>query len=83
MNLKSIIIKAMEESANIRGTILKEELSEKSILLESGLDSLGYAIVITKLEDDLGYDPFTIMEEAFYPATLGELIEVYEKYKPE
>jgi len=47
------------------------------ILLESGLDSLGFAILVTKLEIELGYDPFTLMEEPVYPRTYSEFVKVY------
>lgn len=52
------------------------------VLLQSGLDSLGFAVLITRLETELGYDPFTLMAEPFYPRTFGELVEVYERFKP-
>jgi len=57
-------------------------MSDELILMDSGLDSLGFAVLVTRLEDDFGYDPFTIMTEAVYPRTLAEFVEVYEKYKP-
>lgn len=52
-------------------------------LLQSGLDSLGFAVLVTRLEDELGYDPFSLMEEAVYPRTLGEFVEIYERFGPE
>ncbi len=51
-------------------------------LLESGLDSLGFAVLVAKLESELGYDPFTLMEEPFYPTTLQQFIDIYEKFNP-
>ena len=62
-------------------TIVKE-LNEDTVLLDCGLDSLGFAVVVAKLEEDLGYDPFVIMEESVYPNTLIEFIDLYEKYSP-
>lgn len=58
------------------------EVTDDLILLESGLDSLGFAILIVELEDTLGYDPFSIADEAFYPQTFGEFVDFYEKHKP-
>ena len=62
--------------------LLVEELSEDVVLLESGLDSLGFAILVTTLDESLGYDPFTMMDEPFYPSTFGEFVEIYEKMNP-
>lgn len=59
-----------------------EDLSDDAVLLDVGLDSLGYAILVTRLEDDLGYDPFTLMDEVVYPRTLGEFVEIYERFAP-
>ncbi len=58
------------------------EIKNETVLLDSGLDSLGHAILITRLEEALGYDPFTISTEAYYPKTFGELVEFYRTNKP-
>ena len=57
-------------------------LSDDLVLLESGLDSMGFAVLVVELEEILGFDPFSISEEAFYPSTLGEFISFYEKHEP-
>lgn len=53
-----------------------------TILLETGLDSLGFAIFVSSLDDALGYDPFTLSEDAFYPQTFAEFVAFYERYRP-
>jgi hypothetical protein len=53
-------------------------LSDDLVLLESGLDSLGFAILVTRLEDVLGFDPFTISNDAYYPVTFGDFVRFYE-----
>lgn len=58
------------------------ELSADLVLLDSGLDSMGFAILVVELEENLGFDPFTLAEEAYYPSTLGAFVEFYEKHKP-
>lgn len=50
------------------------------VLLETELDSLGYAVLVTRLEERLGYDPFVLMDEPLYPTTFGEFVDVYERY---
>jgi hypothetical protein len=47
-------------------------------LLESGLDSLCFAIIVARLEDMLGIDPFSTAEDAFFPLTLGDFVKSYE-----
>ena len=47
-------------------------------LLESGLDSLGFAILVARLEGELEADPFTTAEEFTFPVTLGDFIRLYE-----
>jgi acyl carrier protein len=58
------------------------EISDDLVLLQSGLDSLGFAVLVTQLESELGFDPFTLMAEPFYPRTFGELVEVYQRFAP-
>jgi acyl carrier protein len=47
-------------------------------LLNSGLDSLCFAILVSRLEDSLGFDPFTASEDAQFPVTFGDLVNLYE-----
>ena len=53
-------------------------LTDDLALLDSGLDSLTIAIVVTRLEDTLGLDPFTESDDISYPVTLGDFIRFYE-----
>jgi acyl carrier protein len=46
--------------------------------MESGLDSLCFAILVARLEDALGTDPFTAAGDGRLPATVGELIAFYD-----
>jgi acyl carrier protein len=57
-------------------------LNANSILLESGLDSLGFAILVVRLEETLGFDPFVLSSEAYYPRTFGEFVTFYEVNRP-
>jgi acyl carrier protein len=53
-------------------------LSDDLGLLESGLDSLCFAIIVARLEDSLGLDPFSAAEDVDFPVTVGDLIKLYE-----
>lgn len=52
------------------------------VLLDSGVDSMGFAILITRLEEELGYDPFSASDQPYYPRTFGDLVAFYEKHRP-
>jgi len=54
-------------------------LHDELLLKESGLDSLCFAVVVVKLADDLGHNPFGVSDDTAIPATIGELVELYEK----
>jgi acyl carrier protein len=58
------------------------EISDDLVLLETELDSLGFAVLVTRLEETLGYDPFSMMTEPVYPTTFGEFVAVYEQFAP-
>jgi len=53
-------------------------LTDDLVLLESGLDSLGFAILAARLEDELGVDPFAEGEEIKVPVTLRDFVQTYE-----
>jgi len=57
-----------------------ENIDDSAILLETGLDSLGFAILVAFLEEELGLDPFQLMDEPVYPNTFGEFVHIYEKF---
>jgi acyl carrier protein len=77
MSVKLTIMQQMEQVAREHGKILSP-LSDDLVLANSGLDSLGFAVLVARLEDTLGVDPFTAAEDAFFPLTLGDFVKVYE-----
>jgi acyl carrier protein len=77
MSIKLTILEQMEEVAREHGKILAP-LKDELVLAECGLDSLGFVVLVARLEDTLGVDPFTAAEEAVFPVTLGEFVKVYE-----
>ena len=81
--IKKIITETFMEVLEQTGSkLLVSELTDDVILLESGLDSLGFAILVATLEEKLEFDPFTMMDEPFYPSTFGEFVSIYEKMNP-
>jgi acyl carrier protein len=82
-SVRESIVEVMREAAAMRGSVLRQDVSDDTVLLESGLDSLGFAILVARLEEVLGYDPFVIMDNPVYPRTMGELTEVYARFSPD
>jgi acyl carrier protein len=77
MSIKATVISHIEQISSGSGRTLPP-LTDELGLLELGLDSLGIAILVTRLEDTLGLDPFTESEITSPPVTLGEFIGIYE-----
>jgi len=76
MSVKLTIVSQFEEVAKQQDKTLAP-LSDDLVLLDSGLDSLCLAIIVARLEDALGVDPFGA-EDADFPVTLGDFIRFYE-----
>ena len=77
MSIKLAITSQMQKIADEQRKKLAP-LTDDLNLLESGLDSLCFAILVARLEDELGCDPFTASDDIHYPVTLGEFIRFYE-----
>ena len=81
--MKEIIKQTYMEVLEQTGAeLLVPELKDDVVLLDSGLDSLGFAILVATLEEKLEFDPFTMMDEPLYPSTFGEFVSIYEKMNP-
>jgi acyl carrier protein len=77
MSIKLTIMDLMQQIAREHGKTLAP-MRDDLVLLDSGLDSLGFAVLVARLEDTLGIDPFTAAEDAMFPLTLGDFVKVYE-----
>jgi len=55
-------------------------LTDDLALLDSGLDSLCFAILVSRLEDLTGCDPFTSsLPGSRYPRTIGDFVALYDQ----
>jgi acyl carrier protein len=77
MSVKSTIIYEVNEVAAQQGKTVAP-LNDDLVLVDSGLDSLCFAILVARLEDKLGVDPFTTATDAFYPVTFADFVKFYE-----
>jgi acyl carrier protein len=72
----AILAKFKEVGASQEKTLAP--LTDDLVLLESGLDSLCFAIIVATLEDELGFDPFSAADDVYFPVTLGDFVKFYE-----
>jgi acyl carrier protein len=78
MSIRSTIVSCFEEVAKEQKRILSP-LSDDLKLLHSGLDSLSLALIVARLEDSLGLDPFEYADS--FPVTFGDFVALYQKSK--
>jgi acyl carrier protein len=84
---------SVDSAASVRASILSEiqqiasgqklklaTLSDELPLSESGLDSLSFAVLVARLEEKLGYDPFSAAEDVQFPVTFGDFVRIYENF---
>jgi acyl carrier protein len=76
MSVRAMITAQLEQVAREQHKDLAA-LSDDLVLLDSGLDSLCFAIIVARLEDALGFDPFS-SDDIQFPVTLGDFIRCYE-----
>jgi acyl carrier protein len=78
MVIRDTIIGTIQKILAESGSKTPVSLTDERPLLDSGLDSLGIAILVARLEEALGFDPFSDSTAISYPVTVGDLIRVYE-----
>ena len=79
MELEHTIRQTLDQVAIIANCKLIDNINDDTVLLQSGLDSLGFAMLVAQLEEDLGIDPFSQMQIAVYPRTFAEFVGVYRQ----
>jgi hypothetical protein len=77
MSVRSKIFDQFQQVAHEQDRCLGP-LSDELPLLDSGLDSLCFAILVSRLEAVLGVDPFSESEDVPSPVNLGEFTRLYE-----
>ena len=77
MNVRSEIVTQFTQVAQEHAQRLAP-LTDDLELLKSGLDSLCFLVIVIRLQDALGVDPFSTFEDALFPVTFGEFVKFYE-----
>nr|WP_275692724.1 phosphopantetheine-binding protein [Rheinheimera hassiensis] len=77
--MEHTIRQTLDQVAIIANCQLIDNINDDTVLLQSGLDSLGFAMLVAQLEEDLGIDPFSQLQIAVYPRTFAEFVGVYRQ----
>ena len=77
MSIRSAVISQIQQIAD-DDRIDLPALTDDLVLVELGLDSLAIAILVVRLEETLGFDPFTERDDFPHIVTLGDLVSFYE-----
>lgn len=73
-----------QQISSLFGQVAREQgrtlvpLADDLKLLQCGLDSLSFAIIVVRLEEALGFDPFSAEEAVEFPVTFGDFVRLYE-----
>ena len=79
MTMREIVVKHVAEVVEAHSSIpLPDDMTDETRLADLWLDSVAYTDLISRLEEAVDYIPTVILEGAFYPETIGELVSIYE-----
>jgi len=78
MSIRATVILQIQQIAEQHGLKLAP-LTDDLALVDSGLDSLAIAIVVARLEETVGCDPFTESDAFPDVITLGDFVRFYER----
>jgi acyl carrier protein len=81
MGVRSSIVSVFQQVARDQHRELLP-LTDDLKLLASGLDSLSFALIVARLEDAIGFDPFDTDEAVRFPVTFGDFVSFYEAHQP-
>jgi acyl carrier protein len=81
MSIRATVVSQFEQVAREQKRHLAP-LTDNLKLLDSGLDSLSFALIVMRMEEALGFDPFDVTDEVKFPVTFGDFVKLYEKKQP-
>lgn len=76
MSVTEKIFQIMQETAEEKGVALKPTLTMP--IGELGFDSMDWAVIVVKLEQELGFDPFADGAR-FEIHTVNDFVKLYQK----
>jgi acyl carrier protein len=78
MTVRDTIAQCMAEIAIQQNKALPP-LTDGLNLMDTGFDSLCFAILVAQLEDELGVDPFAAARDVRFPKTFGDMVAFYSQ----
>lgn len=78
MSLRATILNEIQTVAANQNKTLPP-LTDGLALNDLGLDLLCFAILVARLEDITGRDPFGEAQDGQFPRTIGEFVALYEE----
>lgn len=78
--LRIVVNRAVRQIGEEDQLKLQDPVPDNMPISQCGLDSFAFATLVMMLENELGYDPFMLMDEPFYPSIFGEFIAIYLKF---
>ncbi|MCJ2052955.1 acyl carrier protein [Methylobacterium sp. J-070] len=78
MSVRPILLSEMTRIADENQKSLPP-LVDDLVMLETEFDSLCFALLVAGMEERTGLDPFTEMDMADLPVTVGELVALYDR----
>ena len=77
MNVRQQILSSIRRVASEQNRALAP-IADELPLVNTGLDSLSFAVLVANLEEELGVDPFAETENIEPPVTIGDFVKLYE-----
>lgn len=78
MNTRNIVLENLKKVVEANSpTPFPEVVQDDTQLEEFWLDSVAFVSLIAQVESELGFIPARLIEGAFYPETVGELVGLY------
>lgn len=74
--IRAKVIEEIRETFFLEGVVFEEAMLERGVM-DVGVDSLTYAVLVSRLQQELGRDPFTENPEIGYPNLLIDFVNAY------
>jgi acyl carrier protein len=78
--IEKIILGEINSCLEMKDLSLLKKIPLEKNVFEGGLDSMDFAIIVSELEEKLGYDPFILEDDPVYPETFKDFMATYFKY---
>jgi acyl carrier protein len=76
MDVRAQVIEEIREAFALEGVTYEEEMLGKNVM-QLGVDSLTYAVLVARLQLKLDRDPFTENPNLGYPDLLDDFVNAY------